>query len=169
MAKQSFNARAKPYLTALLLVAMLANLLLAVYIQLQKEHNLELIPPELRGKCFEDAEGGAGCGAVQTSEYAVTFGVSNPHIGYVGFTSLALLLATLLYALSRQPHWVPGLSVVILGGMILGSVFSLWLLYAQFFKILETCIYCLAVDAIMLVSTGLFAWTSCKDINLKRL
>jgi uncharacterized membrane protein len=170
MAKRaSFSEQAKPYILVLLALAMFANLLLAVYIQLQKEHNVELIPVELRGKCFEGAEGGAGCGAVQTSEYATTFGVSNPYYGYVGFTSLFILLLTLLYALKRQPHWVPGLSVVIMGGMMLGSAFSVWLLYAQYFKILETCVYCLTVDAIMLVSTGLFVWVACKDINLKRL
>lgn len=165
----SLRDRFRNPILIVLIAAMLSNLALALYIQAQKEQNLELIPEALRGKCFDDAIGGGGCGAVQTSEYATTLGMSNPHIGYVGFSSLAILLIGLVYVSARQQHLAPGISAVILSGMMLASIFSLYLLYAQFFRIHYTCVYCLAVDYIVLASTAAFTWLSWPTLNLKRL
>jgi uncharacterized membrane protein len=153
-------------LLVLLILAMVVNLGLAVYIQLQKEQNLALIPEALRGDCFEDAVGGGGCGAVQTSRYATTLGFSNPHIGYVGFSALAgLLAASLIARRSGQKAWVRRLAPLIMAGMALGSAFSLWLLYAQFFLIHYTCIYCLWVDGFMLAATAVYAWVAWPELN----
>ena len=145
-------------LLVFIIIAMVANLGLAAYIQLQKEQNFALIPEALRGDCFEDAVGGGGCGAVQTSIYAETFGFSNPHIGYAGFPTLALLTGLTLYSLKRKKAWLSQLIPMTMTGFALGSAFSLWLLYAQFALIHYTCIYCLWVDGLMLAATAAYAW-----------
>ena len=48
-----YMANRRTIILSALILAMLINLILAVYIELQKEHNLALIPVALRGKCFE--------------------------------------------------------------------------------------------------------------------
>lgn len=155
---KDLRSRLTTPLLILAIVAMVANLGLAYYIQAQKEQNLALIPEALRGDCFEDAVGGGGCGAVQTSIYAETFGFSNPHIGYAGFPTLAILIGLTLYALKRQKSWLSQLAPMTMAGLAVSSAFSVWLLYAQYFLIHYTCIYCLWVDGLMLATTAVYAW-----------
>lgn len=162
---KNLRSRLTAPLLVFVILAMVVNLGLAFYIQAQKEQNLALIPEALRGDCFEDAVGGGGCGAVQTSVYAVTFGFSNPHIGYAGFPTLALLVALSWYALKRKKEWLRQLAPMTMAGMALGSAFSLWLLYAQFFLIHYTCIYCLWVDGLMLVATVAYAYVFWPELN----
>ncbi len=145
-------------LLAVILLGLFVNLSLSYYIQSMKERNFALIPLELRGKCFEGAEGGAGCGAVQTSDYSSTFGVSNPHYGYVGFSALFILVLLAAYGRARKAWWHGYVAQGTLIGLLIGSAFSIWLLYVQFFLIKTTCVYCLWVDAIMVFVTVLFAW-----------
>ncbi len=167
MNQQNLRSRLTTPLLVFIIIAMVANLGLAYYIQAQKEQNLVLIPEALRGDCFENAVGGGGCGAVQTSIYASTFGFSNPHIGYAGFPTLALLAGLTLYALKRKTAWLSQLVPMTMTGLAVGAAFSIWLLYAQFALIHYTCIYCLWVDGLMLAATGAYAyvlWPQLKQI-----
>lgn len=141
----------------IVLIFSLANLLLAAYIQQQKVLNdKKLIADPLN--CFVDlSEGEHGCATVQTSVYATTFGIPNPIYGIV-FYSLMILFS--VYYLTK-----PKLSEVkqtaymllMLGGVTAGALFSIWLLYVQFFLIHATCVYCLWVDALMILM-ALLLW-----------
>ena len=152
-------------LLILILVGLVVNVGLSYYIQSMKERNFALIPEELRGNCFEGAEGGVGCGAVQTSTYSTTFGLSNPLYGYFGFPALAIMVLVAFLARAKRTWWHSHFAQATLLGMVLGSTFSIWLLYVQFVLLKTTCIYCLWVDAIMIAVTVIFAWLFRKELR----
>lgn len=132
------------------MLAMAVNLVLAGYIEYQKNVNIDA----LRDECFV----GGGCSTVQTSVYATTFGLSNPHWGYIGFSTFlvfftVLLLSTFSKRLFNTLHqnrlYIHGFLII---GLTIGALFSSWLLYIQYFVIHATCIYCLWVDSIMIAT-----------------
>lgn len=129
-------------------MAMAVNGILATIIEVQKvaadEGSGEV------GKCFLN---GSGCQKVQTSTYASIFYVSNPILGIVVFSVLIVLLVTLMMGrYSREPRCIAGTALL----MGMSALFSAYLLYLQFFVIHATCIYCLWVDGIMILSALVF-------------
>ena len=145
------------------IIACIANLLLSVYITVQKNHNDTVAVEE----CFL---GDGGCYTVQTSIYAKTFGIANPYYG-MGFFGIGILLFSLLLANSYRA-FIPKLYLkegldIIQFFLIIGAVFSIWLLYVQFFILVTTCKYCLWVDAIMIVMLVLFSVYKKKFVDEK--
>ena len=135
------------------IIACAVNLSLAAYIMIQKNHN-DTVAVE---QCFL---GDGGCYTVQTSAYAKTFGIANPHYGYFFFSVGILLFAALL--VNTYKRFIPkdylsnGLDLIEFF-LVIGAIFSLWLLYAQFFLLGATCKYCVAVDIIMIAMAILFS------------
>jgi len=139
-------------LLVLFVLGSLTNLGLSFYIQHQKTLNTELAKTSIN-PCFI---GNGGCATVQTSIYANTFGISNPLYGVVVFTILAILFALLLVSvwnhdlaatLRRAKGGFDFVLSLLLGA---GALFSLWLLFVQFFLLHATCIFCLWTDGIMI-------------------
>lgn len=131
---------------------MIANVLISDYIQEQK--TLAEQKSLKTQNCFI---GESGCATVQTSVFATTFGVSNPIYGMIGFTLGALVFAILGFqyivpfgAFIRK--WWTTIDTILLVGLGIGTAFSLWLLYVQFFVLMTSCIYCVWVDTIMIGS-----------------
>ncbi|MGV8141694.1 MAG: vitamin K epoxide reductase family protein [Candidatus Woesearchaeota archaeon] len=93
--------------------------------------------------------GSNGCEAVQTSEYASTFGVDNPIFGIIGFMLLSALSAAYIL-------WNNNLiKYAILAGSIIASSVALWFLYLQRFVLHKYCIFCIFVDILSLVILGI--------------
>lgn len=150
--KPSVPSMRRRVLLLVLSLAMLINLVLAIDIQVQKEARLSG-NTALLGKCFAT---GGGCETVQLSSYSQTLGISNPYFGFVFFTLWAVMFAIMAFtkrydANSRNP---------LLASLILGALFSAWLLCVQFFIIHSICIYCLWVDIIMITTTIIFLVTT---------
>ena len=143
----------RSFLIVLFVLGSLTNLGLSFYIQHQKTLNTEIAKTSVN-PCFI---GNGGCATVQTSIYANTFGVSNPVYGMFVFTILAIIFALLLVGVwhldtARIIRKVKGGVEIILSGLLAGgSLFSLWLLFVQFFLLHATCIFCLWTDAIMII------------------
>jgi uncharacterized membrane protein len=139
----------------LLAVCMVINVVLSGYIMYQKNYNDSQASVDT---CFL---GDGGCYTVQTSSYARTFGIPNPYYGYFFFSIGAILFFGLALNVKYKffsKSTVIDLADYILFGMIIGSLFSIWLLYVQYLILKTTCKYCLAVDFIMIGTTILFAW-----------
>lgn len=137
---------------AALALFMLVNLALSLFIQSQKGSR-----EGATSKCFEGTE---GCATVQTSMYANTLGISNPVYGILFFSLWTLLFAVLAYG-ARSKAWQRAhnhIKEFLLSTMVFGTLFSLWLLYLQFFVIGAVCVYCLWVDAIMIACTVTLAF-----------
>ncbi|MFT4313358.1 MAG: vitamin K epoxide reductase family protein [Candidatus Woesearchaeota archaeon] len=137
-----------------LISAMFVNFLFAVFIESQKraiENQTEIV-----ANCFADVTAG-GCGTVATSVYATTFGVSNPWYGIYFFSFLILVgLIELFHIKDNQKSFLfllPIVRYIQTFGMILATVFALWLLYVQFGILGAVCTYCLWVDGITIVWT----------------
>lgn len=145
----------------LLAFAMVLNVYLSWYINDQKLQNEQALKEQPTDKCFIDANDG-GCFTVQTSIYAKTLGIANPLYGLFFFTILSLLFIgqtkayiSPLFARfwnKAQPLTIPTIAII----MTAGSIFSMWLLYAQYILLQTTCIYCLWVDSIMILATIIF-------------
>ena len=145
----------------LFLIGCIVNLSLSAYIMIQKNYN-DKVAVE---KCFL---GDGGCYTVQTSTYAKTFGIANPHFGYFFFGAGILLFGTLL--VNSFKRFIPKLYLqngldLIQFFLVIGAVFSIWLLYIQFFVLGATCKYCLWVDGIMIVMAVLFSAYKAKLIR----
>jgi uncharacterized membrane protein len=139
-------------LLILFVIGSIANLGLSIYIQQQKTLNLQ-IAQNSTNPCFL---GDGGCATVQTSVYASTFGISNPVYGIVSFLLLTFVFLLLLISvwhldLARIMRKLKvGIDYVLICILAGGTLFSLWLLFVQFFLLDTTCVFCLWVDAIMI-------------------
>lgn len=142
----------------LVAAAMIINMAISVTIEWQRNTALK-DPSAVAGTCFAN-DPKSGCFNVQTSPYAKAFGISNPLLGIIGFGIISLAIVTLLLAERSGAYWLRGRENFILlplhAGFIIGSAFSIWLLYLQFFVLMTTCSYCLWVDAIMISSSVAF-------------
>jgi uncharacterized membrane protein len=114
-----------------------------------------------------------GCATVQTSVYATNFGLSqryfafaNPLVGIYAFSILAMMMIALvgisvtLTSVNLSHTQLQHMSFVynklwffLLVGSTIASVMSLWLLYVQFWLLQTTCIYCLWVDGLTILTT----------------
>ncbi len=137
-----------------LCVAMCVNLVLAIFIEYQKrasQNNTGFIT-----SCFADINAG-GCGTVASSVYATTFGVSNPWYGIFFFSFLLIVSILEIRAIFYKSHTKTILFFILryvqTYGMILATIFALWLLYVQFFILYAICTYCLWVDGITITWT----------------
>jgi uncharacterized membrane protein len=82
------------------------------------------------------------CGNVMLSDQAKAFGFPNPWIGLAAFAVLVTVgVALLAGAKFKRWFWL-----TMLGAMILGLIFALWLLFESVYSINALCPYCLAVD-----------------------
>lgn len=90
------------------------------------------------------------CGSIMTSAQAEAFGFPNPLIGLVSFPVLIVAGAAVL-AGARMRHWFwLGLQV----GVLLGTVFSGWLIFQSLYRIDALCPYCMIVWVVV----ALTAW-----------
>jgi uncharacterized membrane protein len=151
----------------ILLLGALANMVLSMYVEQQKTIN-EYKSKHTTDPCFTDLSNGGGCATVQTSVYASTFGlpgnikISNPAFGIFYFSILAIIFGLLLSENQTRKKSINSQSLrsvllkILKVSLICGSIVSIWLLYVQYAILQTTCIYCLWVDAIMIISTILF-------------
>lgn len=153
-------------LLLLFVIGSIANLGLSIYIQQQKMLNEEKSLTNVES-CFI---GDGGCATVQTSVYANTFGISNPIYGIISFFILSTIFVLLLVSvwhreLELRARKMRGFIDFVLSALLAcGSLFSIWLLFVQFFLLQTTCVFCLWVDAIM-IGMGLL-YLLFKDILL---
>jgi uncharacterized membrane protein len=76
------------------------------------------------------------------SDQANAFGFPNPWIGLAAFGSLLTVgVAMLAGAKFKRWFWL-----TMYGGIVLGLVFALWLLFQSIYSIGSLCPYCLATD-----------------------
>ncbi len=105
---------------------------------------LSFSSPSDSGIC--GTEQGQGCGTVQDSKYASTFGVKNSYIGLFVYAFLSIVI----FSHIRRPRKRKKLLVDI--GVIVGAVTALYFLYLQQFVLEQFCTYCLIVDFGMMVA-----------------
>ena len=88
---------------------------------------------------------GFDCGAVQSSSYAYMFGIKLSYFGLLAFSLLFIINAITLY--TEHKGFKHTLRIMI----ILGSLFSLYFLFVQFFILHKVCSSCLTVDSLMIL------------------
>lgn len=147
------------FLILLISLGMFSNFVLSSYIFAQdylKENAL------FGDKCFTDPN--SSCHAVQNSIYGFMFGIPVSLFGIIAFGLLGIFFYILLnYGrkigvrrwISHNNEWLFGFVAI---AMIGGSIFSLWLLYVQFYVLAVTCAYCLWVDSVMIGSTIIYLY-----------
>ena len=132
---------------------MSVNVALAIFIELQKR-----AAESASGfvtDCFLDI-GAGGCGTVATSAYATTFGISNPWYGIFFFSFLLFVSIIEIIHIQKKnisQNMLTALRYIQTYGMILATLFAVWLLYVQFGILNAICTYCLWVDGITIVWT----------------
>ncbi len=88
------------------------------------------------------------CGSVMASAQGSVFGFPNPWIGLSAFAVL-ITIGVAIFAGAKFKRWFwLGLE----GGVILGVIFALWLLYESIYVINALCPYCLIVDVVVLTT-----------------
>ncbi len=87
-----------------------------------------------------------GCNTVQTSEYAVTYGIPNTIFGFIGFT---LIIIIEIIQLTKGTNKL--LEIILEIMIIIALLMSLRWLYLQKFVIQQWCVYCVFVDAIVII------------------
>lgn len=149
----------------LFMLAMLANIILSVYIYASK---LVGISGGDGGSCFAADVG--ECLKVQLSSYAYIFGIPLSIYGAAFF--LLLFLFFLALFMESEAHWfgkaagkyAKHVRMVLVILLIWGGIFSLWLVGLQFFIIKELCKFCLWVDGITLGSAIIFLWMFSREM-----
>lgn len=146
---------AKEVTLLLIILAMVANFVLSIVIEVEKRAALAGDGAGIA--CFTSNQG--GCYGVQTSSYASTLGISNPLIGIVIFPLIILGLGVLARheIWRRKASYLPAFALgLITLALSAGALFSGYLLYVQAVILQEYCIYCVYVDCIMILSTIAF-------------
>ncbi len=87
------------------------------------------------------------CGSVMRSGQASVFGLPNPLFGIAGFAAVALMGAGIL-AGARFKGWFWFFTEI---GLLLGTLFSLWLAYQSMFVIRALCPYCMVVWSVTII------------------
>ena len=102
---------------------------------------LSFVPPE-------EACGGvdSSCYVVQTSSYEKTLGTNNAYFGLIAFSALILLCFS--YIKNEKKYK----KKMVFFGVVIGSIFSAYFIYLQFFKIRAVCKYCMVIDIGMILS-----------------
>jgi len=90
---------------------------------------------------------GDACNDVAKSKWATIFYVRNEFLGFIFYNFLLIGLIALKFSLFN-PLWV---SLVLLIGVSIGALFSLFLTGIQFFILKKYCLYCL-ISAMINVS-----------------
>jgi uncharacterized membrane protein len=83
------------------------------------------------------------CSAVQNSSFGQIFGIKVSLIGTVAF-----ILLLLIYSFALRYRELYFFFVIVNG---LGSVFSIWFIYLQFFILDKICSSCMFVDGFMII------------------
>ena len=87
------------------------------------------------------------CGPIMSSKEATVFGFPNPLIGLVIFGAQAAIgFAMLAGARLKRWFWI-----AYAGGVLLGDIFTIWLIWHSLYVIGAICIYCFAVWNVMLI------------------
>jgi uncharacterized membrane protein len=100
---------------------------------------------------------GAGCETVQSSAYAVFFGVP---VAYIGIAGYAALLVVALLALQTDRIGAISLADLLLALASIGVLFALYLSYLQVAVIGAICFWCVASAVLELgiLALALFDW-----------
>lgn len=101
------------------------------------------------------------CGTVQASRYSELYGVP---VAYLGF-GLYAVLGLLLFFEDRSDFLAEYGYIFIFFGGIIGWLFSMWLVYVQFFIILALCQWCLAHEANFTVLFGVILYLTWQHLN----
>jgi len=105
---------------------------------------LSFIPPE---KACGSV--GSGCYIINTSKYAATIGIKNC---YFGLTAFSVLIFLAIWNILKPKKYKKQL---ILLGLLLGSVFSIYFIYLQLIVIKACCQFCMVVDIGVLVGLSI--------------
>jgi uncharacterized membrane protein len=97
-----------------------------------------------------------GCATVQHSAYAWVAGVPVPMLGAVAY---ALIIALVILALQLEQRRDLFL-LALVGGSLVGVLFSAYLTYVEFFVIYAICRWCVvsAVIMVLVFALVLYAW-----------
>lgn len=88
------------------------------------------------------------CGSVMHTAQSSAFGFPNPWLGLSAF-AVVLTIGVSLLAGATFKRWF---WVAFEAGMVLALVFAGWLLFESIYRIGALCPYCLAVDAVLIIS-----------------
>ena len=143
----------KKRITIILIAAMLANILLSIFIQLQSNSGQN---SNVLTKCFANQTGTGSCLSVQNSMYAKIAGIPVAVLGIIGFSLLALLRMMLLPDNDVILYNRKKIVMLASSAVVVGALLSLWFLYVQAFILYTYCTYCLWADSITLASAVIF-------------
>jgi uncharacterized membrane protein len=111
-------------------IACIIGVLISGYIFVQKQHHRKLA-------CPRDNP----CDTVLHSRFSRTFGISNELLGIIYFFCVSFLL----YLIISTTIYVPALLYILFFFLVLGGLFSLYLIGLQAFVIKHWCFWCLGI------------------------
>ena len=153
----------------ILAAAMLLNMFIATYIELQ-ELSISTGSASITGDtCFTNSTtaGAGGCFQVQSSQYSSLFGVSIAGWGMIIFMFMTVAMGSFAMSIKKnkpipfyeQAHFRRLLFLAFFAAVL----FALWFIYAQLFLIQAICRYCTALDIITVISAIVFFITFKRD------
>ncbi len=141
----SFKKIQVPSLNTLFLGFSLLGLLDTIYLSYTRYMHID--------KMF--CNGLSGCGIVESSPYAVMFGVPLAYLGLLFYMVMFIISLLLIYKVS-----IPRLRDVVLAMTIFGALDSIYFIYLQAFVIKAFCFYCIisAIITFCLATLAIFMW-----------
>ncbi|MEM9951032.1 MAG: vitamin K epoxide reductase family protein [Chloroflexota bacterium] len=101
------------------------------------------------------------CGTVQASRWSELFGIPIAYLGFGLYAVLGLLLIFEDYSDFLAEYG----RVLVFIGVIVGWLFSMWLVYVQFFIILALCQWCLAHEANFTILFGVILYLTWEHLQ----
>ena len=96
--------------------------------------------------CDPTAQEESTCSKVLSSQYSKTFGIPNSYLGLFAFLILLVLNISQIKQPSKKKE------SILLFGVVVTSIFALYLIYLQIFMIKEICKFCMVVDISSILS-----------------
>jgi uncharacterized membrane protein len=141
-----------PYPRMAIALLALLGLMDASYLSLERLTGGDLICPT-----------GGGCAIVQTSPYAILFGIP---VAYLGVLAYIALLGLALLSIHSEQVGELSLPALLLAAATVGASFSLYLVYLQIGVIGAICFWCMA-SAVIEIGIFVAALINWRDYRAK--
>lgn len=114
---------------------------------------------------FCDISQGVSCDIVNKSIYSEIFGIPVSLMGMLTFIIVAIIITPGI----RKKIGKKLLLKILLAVLVISTLFSLWLVYAELFLILSICLLCVAADILILAMLFILIRLNKKNIDKRWL